>query len=793
MNHLEYVKNHTIKMENASKLSSNILFWDIETCYTDSKMLDKNFTQENKKRKTWCFGLGAINTNDVVIGDNIENALCCMVDIVGSYANSEEFETQVTKIAKRNKKKNGTIKPTNLNIDIWVHNLKYETSYLIPELIKMGFKYSEEKLDRKTNRIKNNITDNSFRVVQNDNIIYGVEILLGDIIEVECKESGEIIEFKPLLNFCDSVKIIPCKLEEIHKFTRNTHEMFYKIDGAIDYSTVREDGHILSDNELRYQYNDIRILKDVVRDFYYNTLLKVEFRGETYKISTKYKTIAGISFQAALKITYGNEGRKGFDLKFEIERRKEELTELMRQMENNSYAGGWTHCNPRKVNQLIVDIFGSSFDINSAYPWVMAMALLPYGMPTEYKKYKKPKENHEVSIHNIGFDYFRPKTLKDELGLIKLGSENFNNTNIQEEYAKRGFTIQNGNAYIHTNIFDDMKKPIPIKKIGAENLCSYNMTVTNVELEHFKKHYEFGYFDYEEIDGIKFLLDDSINWNGIKYGTTLIYKAERGIFKDFVEHFYSKKEKIKERIEKGEQGLSSLYQASKMVPNSVSGKFGSKEERTIDLFEYNKGMFTFDKGYLRHQKENRKKIIKDNPRMEKYIKMLDNPIPKGYNGTSYYKPYVTFVTSYTRVYLQEQIFVLGVENFLYSDTDSHYSELDRETATKILKDVGIDIHPSRLGAMDCETEFTKFKMLSTKKYLLDKIGLDETDINSIKKKRKIACAGVPETAQENLKLEGYNEFRLGKMVTGKLQQVQCSGGIDLIDIPYEIKDNTWRL
>lgn len=90
-----------------------------------------------------------------------------------------------------------------------------------------------------------------------------------------------------------------------------------------------------------------------------------------------------------------------------------------------------------------------------------------------------------------------------------------------------------------------------------------------------------------------------------------------------------------------------------------------------------------------------------------------------------YLPMGIFITSYSRLYLIETINHIGIDNFVYCDTDSiHYinnPSLD-----------GLDIHPSRLGAWDYEGHYTDGYYIRAKKYCLKQ---DDG-------KLKIACAGI---------------------------------------------------
>lgn len=765
--HLEYVNNNSFDITEYNKIDSKDLIFDIETCYVDTKMLESDFPQKDKKRKTWAFGLGATNTNTVLFGKDLDEAFYGFQMIGFEQAKKEKI--------KKNKKKRV------ITLNVAVHNVAYEISYMQYWLTDNGFRYVNPPLNTDElgiSRALANYEPMTFSITQSDNVFYGLDVNLPNSIDLQ-DEQGHINSFSVKVKFWDTLKIIPCSLDNAYKFCNNLDEMFYKLKEEFDYDNVREDGHELDDIEKRYLYNDIRIMKEAINDYFYNSLLHFEYNGEDIYIPSNCKTSSSISFKSALEITYFKERnkKKAFENEFQIEDRIMLMSDLAKTMEDKSYEGGWTWYNPKIVNK-VVKCKGSSFDINSSYPYQVEHALLPYGMPTQYKGYVKPVEEEEVAIYTIGFDYFKPKKKDYELQMIRLGSKNFSETDLPILYRdKLNMTLMNGNSFIHTNIIEG--QVVEIYRNSSENLSNYNMTLTSVELEHLLKYFDFGCFEEVEVCGYKFKEKENIKFNGVKYGTTLIYKAERGIFADFINHFYNLKSEIKGRIDKGEN-LHARYSAIKTILNSFYGKFGTRTKRTIDYLVKKGKIFTYDRG---GKEKNLERVNKLRNEKRKAEIIASGQYIESYESQNYYKPFASFVTAYARVYLQSMIIEgCGVKNFLYSDTDSFYCSIPKEKVIEGLKKMGVEVHPNNLGAMDNEKNFTHFKTIGAKKYML----------KTIDGKISCKCAGVPKDAQKILCDEGFDEFKLGKEVKGKLAKIKCDGGDDLVAVQYIIKDLNLR-
>lgn len=739
---------------------------DIETCYTDSRMLTDNSIE--KERKTYAVGIMNVNDDEenLLICENLEGAI-------------EQFRRYLIKQVDKDKNKGRSVNKS-ISIDVGIHNVKYENSYLRFVLKELGYVYDVGEFYRNKDNsigVKGLKYAGTYNIIKADGIEYGTEIVLHDTVEKQYeikkgKNKGQVknISYIFHIKFWDTLKIAQTPLEKAHTFIGEVDEMYYKLNKDYDYDKVREDNHILDILEIEYLYNDLYLTKHLITDFYLNTLLKLKTSKGLITCSTNKKTCASISFDMAQQYTFfGGNYKEEYRKYFELDKRAY-LRQDIKDMERKSYLGGWTHANPLIINTLIENILGSSVDKNSSYPSTMAFELLPYGAPKEFNSYEEYRkfmltsneynEDNSVFIINIGFDYFKPKKKEYDLEMIQLMGLNATKEFKYKSYRDYKKKIQNGNTFISTNIFDD--GVVEIYREGNEQLANYNRTITSVEFEHYKKYIDFGCFEEEE----DLIIDEELEFNGFKTGKVLLYKAEKGKYKEYIQELYNLKGDVKEKIEKGEQGLESLYAQIKVLLNSLYGKFGSKTLKTRDREYWENGLYHNDKGG--------KIFNKENFESDDFNDIIDE-----YNSTEYYVPFASFVTAYARCEIQKMIIEgIGVENFLYTDTDSIYTRLNKDELVKSLAKIGMTLDKVELGKWDLEHEFDSFKTLGAKKYML----------NDIKKGICVACAGVPKKAQNILAKQGYNEFYLGKKVEGKLQSVLVKGGIDLLPIEFEIKD-----
>lgn len=736
-NHSIHVHNNSFKWYQSERVDFNFkcMIFDTESCtrkyidLTDKTLTTKDIASVGAKVYAW--GLGCVYSNHMLYGETIEQFLETIKNLF-----LDRMRIEASSIISNSKRIQQTM---FVKFPIAVHNLGWDLEFFKYELTRLGYKYQTAKVVQSKGKTTTKVIQepNTFHIMQNNNVTYGSEIFIDCPFEYEfIQRNGKVKKttFYPMVDFFDLFKIVSQPVKNFPKFLNNIDDMFLKMNEEYDYDSYRKDGHELTELELRYLYNDIYLPKKVIEEFYLEGLLN----GAESKCGNR--TASSIAFGKLVEMCFGN--RKGFDEHYELDK-KTGFESLRKRMETQSYTGGFTHANEIYVGTHIKKK-GLSFDINSSYPSAMRYQLLPFGRPKKGKYGKIPnidKEN-EVYIIEVGFDYVRPKTENDALAIFKIGSENVKAlTPLVGEIS--------GQEYFSTNI-TPLGDIIHVKKTvqGSRLKSSYKQVLTNVELEFWLKHYEFGRFLYDK-DGI--LIDDSYfeEFEGLEYGEVLIYKAERGRVKDFIDYYTELK--INSKIE----GNKPMTETAKLMLNSSYGKYGTKTEKEEKRLVKNKhGIYEWER--------------------------YDGG---AYESAEFYKPYASFVTAYGRLKLWKAIVeAVGVKNFLYCDTDSIYCLGEEEDMRQRMADIGERLHPTDLNCWDVESHFDEFKVLGQKKYIYH---------DFIKDAVNIRCCGLPKEAQNELAKEGFKAFELGRTVKGKKQKVKVEGGCLLLEVLFSLNKYSW--
>lgn len=726
--HLKIVKEKSFTHTNykyADFKNWDCLIFDTESCEkTEGKNIDA---------KVYGWGLGSVNSKDMIYGQTIEQFITCITD---------KFETDYDilkpKFTKNRKTKKYPVEKY-ISIPIAIHNLKWDIEFIKYSLEELGFKYEMATLTS-VNNIYEKYTkavtvkkEKTYHITQCEGVVYGAEIYLPLNIEQRHRD-GSITKVGLCLDLMDTAKIIVDKVENFPDYlSKKVWDIYYKLNEKYDYSSFRKEGHIQTDLELRYQYNDIYMLREVVEQFYINTLLEGD------KIGKGRRTASSIAFHELKKITFGEENtEKLYREYFELDKRTSFESDRKR-IEKQSYKGGYTHASNLYLGKDITRN-GCSIDINSSYPHKMKDMLLPYGRPRKYTYGEIPYIDKEKQVYliEVGFDYVRPKRKEYELEIFKIGSANI------KELSKIVGNVS-GQEYFYTNIINDEVIDIKQELKGSKLKSGYKQVLTNVEFDFWNKYFEFGHYSYDD-EG--FILNSDISFNGLEIGEVLIYKAEKGRCGNFVDYY------TKEKIENKKKGNKSLTAKAKLMLNSAYGKFGSKtEKQEKQLIKNNKGVYVWGRvaGY-------------------------------DYESKEYYIPYASFITAYGRLMLQKNIIEsIGVENFIYCDTDSIYCFLQEKEVIKNMENNGEILDKYILGGWDIESNFDRFKCLGQKKYMYHK----EKGGNELK------CCGLPEDARKTIAKQGFDEFRLDKEVEGKKQKVCVQGGCLLLNVKFKLNKISW--
>ena len=426
----------------------------------------------------------------------------------------------------------------------------------------------------------------------------------------------------------------------------------------LDYTAKREVGHVLTEHEIDYIRNDVEIMARALDYMFKTDLKKMTIGGDAL---FDYKKMIS-SFTHYFPV-----------LPYEID-----------QDIRQAYRGGFTYLNECYKGATLGA--GWVLDVNSLYPSVMYNEILPFGEPLFFDGEYEEDKLYPLYVQTISASF---ELKKDHIPTIQLK----NNTNF-----------------------------IPTEYVTSSNGDIVTLTLTNVDLQLFKDHYDIEYIKYH---------------NGWKF------KGIRGLFKDYIDKWTTVK------IESKKQNNLAMYRISKLMLNSLYGKFGLNPNIRSKYPELDeKGIVT----YKFYEKETR------------------DPI---------YIPIAAFITSYARnktIRTSQAIKEYSIKNYgkdyyIYSDTDSIHTLF---TDTEILSDF-VDIDDYRLGAWKLESQFIKGKYLRAKSYIEMS---PEGELNC-------TVAGLPKNLGD---LVDFDNFKIGNSYFGKMIPLHVKGGLVLKPDYFTIRE-----
>lgn len=357
---------------------------------------------------------------------------------------------------------------------------------------------------------------------------------------------------------------------------------------------------------------------------------------------------------------------------------------------------------------------GVVFDVNSLYPYVLDSKELPYGLPEPF--YGEYKYDSTFPLYVINFSCIF------ELKEGKIPS----------------LQIKNSPSFI------------PNQYLETSNNEIVNLTLTSPDFELFKEQYN---------------ISDLTIHGGWKF------KSLEGLFSQYVEHWTEQKIKAKK------ENNSSMYKISKLLLNSLYGKFGT------GIYGAKKHPYLDEKGIVR-------------------FKMGQTEEKKGV-----YIPVATFTTAYARCHTIRtsqairdwSIKKYGEDLYCYSDTDSiHMRVINEDEDVEDLKKI-IKIDDYELGAWKLESRFKKGAFIRQKCYIeQDYEGAIHTTIAGFPKQLQpiitfdnfkigfttegISLAEMAEIARKN----GASKEEIEKLHP-KLGYKYVKGGVILEDVDFTIK------
>lgn len=335
---------------------------------------------------------------------------------------------------------------------------------------------------------------------------------------------------------------------------------------------------------------------------------------------------------------------------------------------------------------------GIVLDVNSLYPSVMKNAYLPYGKPIFFEGKYQSNLLYPLYIQRLSCAF--------ELKEGKIPT----------------IQLKNNPSYN------------PTEYLSSSNGDIITLTLTNVDLKLFLENYDVKYLSY------------SCGWQ---------FKRVKGLFNEYINTWSNNK------IEAKKNGNKALYMISKLMLNSLYGKFAKNP--------YNRSKYPY---------------INEDGKVSYRLGDIEE-------GKGLYVPIGCFITSYARertIRTSQSIrdYTLktyGKDYYIYSDTDSiHMLELPEEELKSF-----VDIDDYIIGYFKVESKFKRGKFLRQKAYI-------EEDYEG---KLNVTVAGLPKklgkyVTFDNFKV-GFSLLASDTSIEHKLTYKHVDGGVMLVETDFTIK------
>lgn len=377
-----------------------------------------------------------------------------------------------------------------------------------------------------------------------------------------------------------------------------------------------------------------------------------------------------------------------------------------------SYKGGYTYVNPKYQNKWI-DKEGCTYDVNSLYPSVMhsdSGCLLPYGMPIYFKGDYTPNEVYPLYIIRFKCKF---KLKKGYVPTVQMKG-NCRFAGRETEYLTNS---------------------------GTERV---ELIMTNIDYETFKEHYKVTRF--EVIDGYMF-------------------KGKLGIFDEYLNYW------IGQKIKADKEGNKGLRQISKLMCNSLYGKFATNNVNDLKIPVID------NEGVVKHTS----KVTLMTEGFEDMYLYEDRERELNYTAMA------SFITAYARRVTHRAI-QQNYDYFCYADTDSIH--LCTQKANNI------EIHSDKLGAWKHESNWSSAKFIRAKTYIEEikgiineegcfKATLGDWSTTEL----EVKCAGMPENVKKCITKDNFNIGFTTEGLEEKYQKLipkRVVGGVVLVPTYFSI-------
>lgn len=249
----------------------------------------------------------------------------------------ESFLNRLRELASR-RRKHGDSKRPVVNQLIYIWNLSFEWSFLLPQLLSDGFGWTE-KIEKEDEFVFSSVSTKTASIVWR--------------AQIKFEKKDGIIEFR------DLNKIFAGSLRSVAKsFGLETQK------GKIDYKMKRPEGYMPTKEEKEYCFKDTRIVMEI--------LMKMQEKGD--KDFWGSVSAATYSCRKMLKVGYSKSYHPKEAFRKQYPRLGTEESEFVRR----SLAGGIAYAPPRWQFKEIKAQIGH-IDFHQSHPSRMARNVFPYG------------------------------------------------------------------------------------------------------------------------------------------------------------------------------------------------------------------------------------------------------------------------------------------------------------------------------------------------------------------------------------------------------------------------------
>ena len=174
-----------------------------------------------------------------------------------------------------------------------------------------------------------------------------------------------------------------------------------KLDGDLDYSLLRHSGTPLTEKEIGYCVNDVKVVSAYIQE-------RIE---EEHGIARIPLTKTGYVRRYCRRLCLGKGSRPQYQRIMErLTLSVDEYTQLRR-----AFAGGFTHADPFAVGNVFEDV--TSIDFTSSYPYVMLSEQFPMNKAEYLKRVNRRTFYYSLKYYCCVFDVelvgLRPKIIQE--------------------------------------------------------------------------------------------------------------------------------------------------------------------------------------------------------------------------------------------------------------------------------------------------------------------------------------------------------------------------------------------